>query len=89
MSDGPRKQGQPWVLPVYGFLVGALLGLLVGLLAWQLLAQHSEQICVALTAGGTRCTGGTYPDGWTYAGGAVGAAAGLAVAGAHRLRSRK
>jgi hypothetical protein len=78
-----------WVLIVYGSLVGALLGLGVGYFAWQRFARHSDPFCLALTAGGTRCTGGTSAGGWTYAGGALGAGAGLVAGLALWLGTRR
>jgi hypothetical protein len=77
------------VLPVYGLLVGALLGLGLGGGAWELLATHGQPECVALTAGGERCTGGTTPERWAYLGGGTGAGVGLTAGVVVLVRRRR
>jgi hypothetical protein len=89
MPEESCGRGRAWALPVYGCLVGALFGLALGRLAWQLFAKHSDPFCVALTAGGTRCSGGTAPDRWTFTTGAICTAAGLMVGLALLMRSRR
>jgi hypothetical protein len=69
-----------WVLTVYGLLVGTLAGFGFGYGAWRLLGRQSEAFCLALTTGGSRCTGGPSPENWTLIGGAVGAGFGLSIA---------